>query len=181
MRAVLAGALAALLMTACPGAAESPKRPLPSYAGRAVELFDDAIESKAVGLDLEQSTPARADPLLRERTQVADAVLRARIDTVTAKQEDSGTTYTVTLHTAEKLTGSYPPASPFSVKVDRTDKAAGILRSFEARLVGMQFVIFVREFVRPDGDSELHFHMAPDSKEVLAAINEAMTLAELKK
>ena len=37
-----------------------------------------------------------------------------------------------------------------------------------------------REFVRPDGDRELHFHLAPDSKEVKLAVSDAVLLGELK-
>jgi hypothetical protein len=50
----------------------------------------------------------------------------------------------------------------------------------EARLIGLAFVAFVREFVRPDGDHEVHFHFAPDTKDVKLAVGDALILGELK-
>lgn len=162
------------LGSSCGGSgADAAKRPLPSYAGHATELFDDAIEPKAVGLELDQPIDPRGDARLRERAQVGDAVLRVRVSTVTAKEEDSGTRYVMGFDALEKLTGPFPPGDEFAVVVDRTSPSAGILKSFQGRLVGKKFVAFVRMFVRADGDRELHFHVAPDTKEEIAAVRAA--------
>jgi hypothetical protein len=169
----------ALLVGACGGSgANSANRPLPSYAGHATELFDDALEPKAVGLDLEQPTDPRSDPLLRERAQIGDASLRVRVSTVTTKAEETGSKYQIGVVTLEKLAGPYPPAGEFNVVVDKNSPAIGIMKSFEGRMVGKTFVIFIRLFVRPDGDRELHFHLAPDTKPVLAAVKEATAKTE---
>src|SRR6202034_3741291 len=72
-----------LPLLGCAGANADANRPLPSYVGHAAELFDDGIEPRAVGLDLEQVSDPRSDALLRERTQVSDAALRVRISTLT--------------------------------------------------------------------------------------------------
>jgi len=170
-------ALAALLAAACGPGANAANRPLPTYAGHATELFDDALEPMAVGLDLEQTSSPRSDPLLRERTQVGDATLRVRVSTVTSKEEDSGLKYLIGLVALEKLAGPYPPSEEFTVVVDRRSPAIGILKSFEGRLVGKTFIAFVRTFVRPDGDHEVHFHLAPDTKPVLVAVKEATAKA----
>jgi hypothetical protein len=53
------------------------------------------------------------------------------------------------------------------------------MKNFESRLVGYAFVAFVREFATPAGDRELHFHLAPDTKEVKAAVSDALALGEL--
>jgi hypothetical protein len=46
------------------------------------------------------------------------------------------------------------------------------------------FVVYVRTLGRPDAvgtiEDELHFHLAPDTQEVAAAVVEAAALAELE-
>jgi hypothetical protein len=54
------------------------------------------------------------------------------------------------------------------------------MKNFESRLVGYGFVAFVREFATPTGERELHFHLAPDTKEVKAAVSDALALGELR-
>lgn len=167
------------LCVSCGGSgANAANRPLPSYVGHATELFDDAIEANAVGLDLEMPPPPKGDAKLRERAEVGDAVLRARVSTVTAKEEDSGTIYQVGFEVLDKLAGPYPPGEYFSVRVDRLTPSMGIVKSFQGRLVGKTFVVFLRMFVRPDGDRELHFHIAPDSKDEVAAVRAATAKVE---
>ena len=92
--------------------ARRPSRPLPAYAGHAAELFDDVIEPTAVGISLDVGADPRSDRRLRERTQTGDAVLRVRVATLTAKQEDSATRYIIGMRTLEKLVGQFPPADP---------------------------------------------------------------------
>ncbi|MBX3188358.1 MAG: cobalamin ABC transporter substrate-binding protein [Labilithrix sp.] len=159
----------------------APSRPLPSYAGRASELFDDTIEPAGVGLDFDKGYTPRADPVLRERAQVSDAILRVKVSTVTTKRDGPEAHYQLGLQTVEKLAGSHPPTEQFSVTINKTSESHGIMKNFESRLVGYPFVAFVREFVRPDGDREIHFHLAPDSKEVKSAVGDAILLGEVNK
>jgi hypothetical protein len=176
---------AASLLVGCPGGpgADGPKRALPPYTGHATELFDDAIEPQAVGLEIESGRPPMGDPVLRERTQVADAVVRVRITTVTGKQEESGATYQIGFHIVDQIAGPHPPPQDFQIKLAPHAPAVGILRNLEDRLVGMKltYIAFVRGFTRADDpDGELHFHVCPDTKDYLKAVMEAATLAELK-
>lgn len=160
--------------------AEAPTRPLPAYSGHATELFDDTIDPAAVGLDVDRSYVPRSDLLLRERAQVADAVIRVKVATLTAKQEDSGTSYDIGFRSVETIAGDHPPSPDFGVKIGRASHSAGIMRSFEDRLVNKDFIVFVRLFVRSDGDKELHFHLAPDTKEMRVAVMNAVQLDRLK-
>jgi hypothetical protein len=153
---------------------------LPAWAGHQVEVFDVTIEPAAVGLDLDKGYSPRGDPLLRERAQRADGVLRVKITTVTAKTDGPDSVYQLGLSTLEKLSGKNPPPAQFNVSIGKTSESHGILRSFENRLVGKDFVAFVREFAHPDGDREIHFHLAPDSRDVKAAVGDAVLLGELK-
>jgi hypothetical protein len=159
--------------------AARPARPLPTYAGHAAELFDDSIEPAAVGLSLEGRVDPHVDRGLRERTQVGDAVVRVRATTVTAKQEESGTRYVMGLRTLELVAGPFPPGNTFEVGVDQKSPSVGLLKGMENQIVGKTFIAFVRAFVRADGDTEVHFHLAPDTKEEVAAVKDAAALANL--
>lgn len=156
----------------------APSRPLPAYTGRSAELFDDAVDAAAVGMDFEKGYSPKSDASLRERAQVSDAVLRVKVSTVTGKKDGPDSTYRLGLHTVEKVTGENPPDSDFSVTVNKASEAHGIVKNFEGRLVGHSFVAFVREFVRPDGDREVHFHLSPDTKDVKTAVSNAVILGE---
>lgn len=172
--------LAVLALAGCGGstAGSRPVRALPSYAGRETQLFDDTLEPAAVGLDFQKTYVARADMQLRERAQVADGVMRVRVATFTAKNDGPEAVYQLNLHTVEKITGKYPPPEDFSVSIDKSSESYGILKSFESRMVGTSFVAFVRSYVRPDGDSVLHFHLSPDTKDVKLALSDALLLGE---
>ncbi len=161
--------------------ANGPTRPLPAYSGRAAELFDDAIDPAAVGMDYDKGYSPKADPLLRERAQVSDAVLRVKVQTVTGKTDGPEKSYQLGLRTVEKMTGAHSPGDDFTVAVNKSSESHGILKNFEGRLVGYPFVAFVREFVRPDGDHEIHFHLSPDTKEVKAAVGDAVILGDAEK
>jgi hypothetical protein len=174
--------LAMLALTACGGSTNSSDtaRPVTPYSGRQADLFDDTIEPAAVGLDFDKGYVPRADKILRERAQVGDAVLRVRVLTVTAKTDGPDHAYQLGLHTLEKLAGKNPPPDDFTVQINRASESHGIMKNFESRLVGYAFVAFVREFAHPSGDREVHFHLAPDTKEVKAAVGDAMLLSEVK-
>jgi len=174
----------ALFLVACGGSGRDPNaptRPLPSWAGHATELFDDTIEPRAVGLELDRgAAPPRTDATLRERAQTSDAVLRVRVDTVTARDDGVNPRYDVGLRTLETLGGEHPPAETFTVRVGKDSPSIGLMRSFQTRLGGKTFVAFVREFIRPDGDVELHFHFAGDDKAVVQAVRDAVALEDLR-
>ncbi len=151
-----------------------------AYSGRQATLFDDSIEPAAVGLDFDKGYSPRADSALRERAQVGDAVLRVRVSTVTAKTDGPAVVYQLGLHTVAKIGGKSPPPADFTVEITKASESHGIMKNFESRLVGYAFVAFVRQFAQPTGERELHFHLAPDTKDVQGAVDEAMVMGELK-
>ncbi|MDP9033912.1 MAG: hypothetical protein M3O50_03835 [Myxococcota bacterium] len=170
---VAACSLAAAGCGATAPESRSPDRDVPAYAGRFVELFDDAIEPSAVGFNLGTSTPPDHDRLLRERAQIGDAVVRARVTTVTSKDQDNGRSWQMGLRTVERIAGAGPLPPDFTLTVDPRSPTAGILRAFESRLIGRTFVAFVREFRRAEErreDAELHFHLAHDGTDEVNAV-----------
>jgi hypothetical protein len=160
--------------------ARNPDRPLPPYIGHATELFDDAIEPTAVGFPMDPGASPEGDTRVRERTQTGDAVVRARVRTVTSKVEDRGNSWQIGFHIVERLGGSGPLEQDFTVPVLASDPAAGIVRAFEARLIGKTFIVFVREFSHagaPQGDpGDLRFHVAGDTPEEGKAVKAALLL-----
>jgi hypothetical protein len=172
-----------------PGA-RGAQRPLPPYGGHARDLFDDGIELAAVSVGVGAGFPSgvqaapfdrghaapRGDKLLRERTQVGDAVVRARVRTVTSKDEEKGRIWQLGFHTVERLAGSGPLAEDFTLELAPTNESSSILGAYENRVVGTTFVAFVREFARPggaDAEGELHFHIAHDAKDEVEAVRSA--------
>lgn len=173
---------AAMFSAGCGGAAQDVGggRAVSAYSGHQADLFDDTIEPAAVGLDFDKGYTPRLDRTLRERAQVGDAVVRVRVSTITAKTDGPDASYQLGLHTVEKLAGDHAPPSDFTIRINKTSDSYGIMKNFESRLVGYAFVAFVREFSHPGGEREIHFHLAPDTKDVKAAVGDAMLMNELK-
>jgi hypothetical protein len=166
---------------ACGGPdANGPTRPLPPWEGHQAELFDDAIDPRAVGLNLDEGRTPQTDAAVRERTQVGDAVVRARVDTITQRRTGDDVEYQLGLRTIEKLGGEHAPPEEFVVPIGKSSPSAGIVRSLDARLGGKTFVVFVREFKGPDGEPRFYAHFAADTKDVIAAVKDAMALSEFK-
>ncbi len=165
-----------------PGA-KAPSRPLAPYLGRMTELFDDAIDPAAVGLDMDNSYHPRADQTLRERAQVSDAILRVKITTVTNKTDESESGgYEVGLKQLEWIGGDHPPGTDqFNIRMRKSTQTNGIMKTMEGRMVGTEFIVFLRQFNGADpAEKEFHAHFSPASKDVKAAIGDAIVLRELK-
>jgi hypothetical protein len=160
--------------------ARNPDRPLPPYIGHATELFDDGLEPTAVGFPTDPSANPQGDTRVRERTQTGDAVVRARVRTVTSKVEDRGLSWQIGFHIVERLGGTGPLESDFTLAIQSSDPASGIVHAFEARLIGKTFIVFVREFSHagaPQGDpGDLRFHVAADSPDENKAVKAAVLL-----
>src|SRR5579883_55987 len=187
MRRIVLGWLALGAAACGGGGADGPQANFPPYNGHATDLFDDNIEPRAVDDNLSAGYDPKADNLVRERTQVADVVLRTKVMTVTEKtDDDGGRSWQVGMRSLDRVAGDHPPrdlGSDFVLRVDRTDPAAGIMRAFEANLVGKTFVAFLREFAAPqqgEGARDLHFHLARDDKDEIEAVKAAVALAEVQ-
>jgi hypothetical protein len=153
---------------------------LPAYKGDLADRFDDGIEPHAVGLALDTYATPKGDPRLRARAEQADVVLRARINTVTGQVESGNHIYQVSFHALERLAGQHPVGDDFTVRIDAASPSLGIVQAMEGQLVGKTLVMFVKNFVRADGDAQLHFHAMPDQPDVIAAVKEAVILDEVK-
>jgi hypothetical protein len=152
---------------------------LPRWEGHAAEVFDDNIDPAAVGLSLEGPTP-RADAHLRERAQTADVVARVRVQTVTVDSAGERQTYHLGIQVGvPTLAAARVNDRTFELSIRPQSGAFGIARSFDARLRGQTFVGFIKRYGSDDGEVQVHWHLAPDTAEVVAAVKEAVALGEV--
>jgi hypothetical protein len=187
MRRAVTCLIVGLALTSCGKGANGPGANYPAYTGHPTELFDDGIDPIAVGYQLEPGPPPATDAKLRERVQTADAVVRARVTTVTSKKEDTGRSWQLGLHLLGRLAGTGGMDNDFSLDVEATDQGAGMVKAFEANLVGATFIVFARTFgkagvagVGEAGEPELHFHLSADKPDVLDAIKQAALLQQVR-
>ncbi len=163
---------------ACSGTPRPPPvvEHFPPYIGEATRLFDDRIDPTAVGL-ADVATRPRSDPVLKARTQNAEAVARMRVATVTVDFALGRPIYHLTLTFDNHVEISIRSDSP----------AFGVVKWLDSRLIGRTFIGFVHRFNDPilDGGPwveprvALRFHLASDNTDVLAAVREAKMLAEV--
>jgi hypothetical protein len=149
------------------------------WAGHAREVFDDGIDPAAVGLSMEGPSP-RADPFLRERAQTAGVVARVKVITVTVDSVGEETMYHLVIQVGvPPLATPKIPDQRFELLIRPSSRAFGIARAFDARLQGLTFVGFIQRFAGSDGEPEIHWHLSADTAEVVAAVKDAVALAEL--
>lgn len=159
--------------------AAGPTTGLATWEGHAREVFDDNIDPAAVGLSLEGPSP-RNDPHLRERAQTSNVVARIRVQTVTVNSVGDQQTYHLGVQVGvPTLVATKVPDRTFELSIKPQSPAFGIARSFDSRLRGQTFVGFIKRYSTGDGDTVVHWHLAPDTAEVVAAIKESVMLREI--
>lgn len=182
--ALAAGTLLTLLpLSGCGEATPDARAPagadLPRWEGHARELFDDNIDPAAVGLSMEGPSP-RSDPFLRERSQTSDVTARLRVQTVTVDSIGDAKTYHLGVQVGfPTLANARVPDKSFELSIKPQSLAFGIAKAFDSRLRGSTFIGFIRRYQGEDGEVEVHFHLAPDTADVAAAVKEAVALQEL--
>lgn len=152
---------------------------LPKWEGHARQVWDDNIDPAAVGLSMDGPSP-RSDPFLRERAQTSDVVARVRVQTVTVDSVGDQKTYHLGVQVGiPTLTEAKVPDRNFELLIRPSSGAFGIARAFDARLRGQTFIGFIHRFGGDDGETVIHWHLAPDTAEVATAVKEAVALREI--
>jgi hypothetical protein len=152
---------------------------LPPWMGHDQTVFDDGIDPEAVGLSMEGRS-LRGDPVLRERALTADVVARVKVTTVTVDSVgDDSMVHLGILVGDPPLRTPTIPDQRFELLIRPSGRAFGIARAFDARLQGLIFVGFLKRFAGPGGEPEIHWHLSADTPEVVAAVKDAVALAEL--
>ncbi len=157
----------------------APKTPLVAWDGQMRDLFDDQIDSAAVGLSLDGRAP-QADPLLRLRTTEAEIVARMRVQTVTRDTAGARTSYVLAMQVGQPtLLPAKLDLKDLELFVDQSSSSFGMVHSLDTTLRGKIFIGFVRRFAGEEGGSVLHWHLTADTQEVMAVIQEIAVLEEV--
>ena len=179
--------VAVLAVGSLPLAACEPSQPgkmaaganLPKWEARSRMIFDDNIDPAAVGLSMDGPSP-RNDAFLRERAQTADVVARVKVQTVTVDSVGEQKTYHLGIQVGvPTLVAAKVDDRTFELSIKPTSGAFGIAKAFDARLRGQTFIGFIKRFSSEDGEIEVHWHLSPDTAEVVTAIKEAVALREM--
>lgn len=147
---------------------------------RARYIFDDNIEPAAVGFTMDAPS-ARGDRFLRERAQTAELVARLKVRTVTIDTIGDESTYHLGVEIVPPVLVPNPRLKDTSMElvIRAASPAHGIAKALDQRMQGTTFVGFVHRFASPDGtETELHWHLSPDTADVLDAVKEAVVLGE---
>lgn len=160
-------------------AAQAGAAGLPKWEAHAREVFDDALDPAAVGLQMEGPSP-RSDRFLRERSQLADVVGVMRISTVTVDTIGEAKRVHVGVDVATP-TLAKPKIDERSFDLSLGSGSSVLPAGFESRLRGRTFVGFVRRFVGDDGEPVVHWHLSANTPEVLAAVKDAVALQEFSR
>lgn len=143
-------------------------------------VFDDNIEPAAVGFTMD-SPPARADRFLRERAQTAELVTRLQVRTVTIDTIGDESTYHLGVQVLPPVLVPDPKIKDTKLElvIRPTSPAHGIAKALDQRMQNVTFIGFVHRYASLDGtETELHWHLSPDTPEVAEAVKEAVALAE---
>jgi hypothetical protein len=172
-----------LSLAGCGGggqAGSSRAFPLPEYDRAAKQLFDNGFDAGALGLGFDTLLPSGNDRLLRERTQTADSVVRARIVTVTSQKDGAIATSQIAMTVLQDLAGQHPQTREFVLQVAAEDPANGTLKALQGGLVGKTFVVFLREFAAAGGQSAVHFHVSRDDPDMVNQVQAAALSIRLR-
>jgi hypothetical protein len=143
-----------------------------------VTVFDDRIEPGAVGL-ADAATAPRADILLRDRVGAADWIARGRISTVTIDSVGGERTFHVSFVPVGDPLLARASLGRVDLSIRSRDPAFGVVKALDSALIGKNFVGFFRRFAGTD-EPDIHFHLAPDNDDVIAAVRDAAALRELR-
>jgi hypothetical protein len=153
----------------------------PRWEGALMQSFADDIAPKALGLPQDVKNP-NTDPALRQRTLSAEVVARVRVQTVSVERRSNGDpVFRIGLQVAvPRLVEREDLGETIEVLIVPGGAAHGLARAWDVRLQGKTFVGFFRRFPGPEGETVIHFHLAPDEAEVAAAVQQIVALDEVK-
>jgi hypothetical protein len=118
------------------------------------------------------------DPVLRARTQSAEAVARVRVSTVTVDAVGGKPAYHLNLAVIEPLSRRRLGDRAVEILVTADSPSFGIIKWLDTRLMGRTFVGFFHHFAGPE-EPIVRYHLSSDDAEVLAAVREADTVSEV--
>lgn len=152
---------------------------LPPYDASQANVFGDTIAPELFGIPGD-GRPAVEDPRLIPRTEQADAVLRARIATITRDQLDDQTSFIFVLRpVGPPILGTSPSSDSIELRLQPGHPSLQYVQHRQSALTGKTVLLFLRRY-NDGGDVVLHFHVQPDDPSVIEAIERVKVLDELE-
>ena len=175
LRAGLTGLLACALVSnglwGCGGraGADDPSR-FPVFGPADAILFDDRLVLEPT---LENSYRADPGAKLRERVRRADAVLRARVGSVTRASANQGVVYALVVHPVGPALAGEFSKGPFTLTVTSDEPAFSAIRQLDRRLIAKTLVLFLKRYNGGPRQVTLRWHAEPDSPGLHALVQGA--------
>lgn len=173
---------AGLVLAGCGGTAQATGPTGPRWEGALFESFPDDIAPKALGLPDATLKPT-SDPALRKRSLTAEVVARVRVHTVSVERRSNGDpVFRVGLQIATpRLVEREPLGDEVEILIVPGGAAHGLARAWDVRLQGKTFIGFFRRFAgSEEGETVVHFHLAPDDAAVASAVQQVVALEEVR-
>jgi hypothetical protein len=180
VRATLPLSLMVSALTAC-GAPQNPQAAalaaLPPYKGRDTELFNDSIEPAALGMAMDRPH-FRGNQEFRERAQAAGFVGMAKITTVTVDKVEDRSTYHLRLTRVGAPFAGSDTSTTVDIDVRPHSAAYGLIHQVQTRAQGKTVTAMWKRY-REGEEAVVHYYLAPDDAETVAAAKEAIALHEV--
>jgi hypothetical protein len=143
---------------------------LPRYTPEQSAIFDDQFDAAALG-----GAKWNADQKLAERVRLADAIVVARIKTVSEQLTEAGQPNIIVelLPSGNPLKGE-ASREPVRLTLAPSSPAYRLFRWRQPELLGKDVVLLYRRYTRSD-ENEVHFRAEPNISEVHAAVRQALT------
>ncbi len=176
---VAIGAFGAGCASPGPGvAATASALGLPPWEGNDRELFGDEIDPSAVGF-VPPKDPKK-DPKLAARALRAELVGKVRVQTFTVETRGGDAHYVLSVRFADPpVVATELAEREFEVSIEPRDAAYGLMKTIDSGIKGRSFIGLLRRFRNVDDEVEVHFYLAPDTEDVVGAIQEAIAVKEV--
>jgi hypothetical protein len=183
IRRLLLTLLMAVLALACGPSkpvAVGPTRPHAQWTGEEAELFDDGIDIGAVAGSNANASPDD-EVKAANRAIKGDGVVVAKVVGVSSEPVGEKRRFRLELRVEGNALAGAKIDSPFTLVVEPSAPAFGIVRTQDTQLIGARFVVFYRRYAADDGgDPITHFHLSATDKRVLDAIERAKTKKQVE-
>ena len=151
---------------------------LPAWEGNDRELFGDEIDPSAVGF-VPPKDPKK-DPKLAARALRAELVGKVRVQTFTVETRGGDAHYVLSIRFADPpIVATALAEREFEVSIEPRDGAYGLMKTLDSGIKGRSFIGLVKQFRTVDDEVEVHFYLAPDTEDVVGAIQEAIAVKEV--
>jgi len=164
----------ALTLFACGGPSQQIRARAP-WDPELAPFFDDAVDFISNPGDLEGTWSSSYASELRARSDSADLVCRAHVDTV---REDIGVDGERRKHLLARVTsglfGAIPADERLHLVVDEGSAGFDTVDQSTNRILNNVFVVFVRWYEDENGQLRSHWHLSPGSRAVVQSTRRAL-------